>query len=107
MADSENLELDDMLNRPGTYFNPQTEVLVIVDDSPELDSEMLNLEEFEDSDWIRVSDDVPVDEERRDELLERFQVRYQSGDASALATDDADEEDDEELEPDDEELELE
>ena len=25
------VELDELLNRPGTYFNPQTEVLVVVD----------------------------------------------------------------------------
>ncbi len=102
MADSENLELDDMLNRPGTYLNAQTQVLIIVDDSPELDSEVLDLDAFEGSDWIRISDEVPVDEERRDELLERFQVRYHAGDDF---DDDIDDED--ELEPDDEERELE
>jgi hypothetical protein len=104
MADTDDVGLDDMLNRPGTYFNPQTEVLVIVDDSPELDPEVLNLEEFEGSDWIRISDEVPVDDERRDELLERFQVRHQAGDLSEDALDD---EDEDELEPDDEELGLE
>jgi hypothetical protein len=41
MADYRRLELDELSNRPGTYFNPQTEVLLIVDDSPELDHEVL------------------------------------------------------------------
>jgi hypothetical protein len=43
MADPRRFELDELLNRPGTYFNPQTEVLVVVDDSPELDSEIFQV----------------------------------------------------------------
>ena len=27
-------ELDELIIRPGTYFNPQTEVMIVVDDSP-------------------------------------------------------------------------
>jgi len=69
-------ELEEVINRPGTYFNPQTEVLVVIDDSPELDSEMFNMEEFEGADWVQISDEVPVDEQRRDELLEAFQSRH-------------------------------
>ena len=74
MADPRKFELDELINRPGTYFNPQTEVLIVVDDSPELDSEIFNMEEYEGADWVLVSDDLPVDENRRDELLEAFQV---------------------------------
>ncbi|HEV3127428.1 MAG TPA: hypothetical protein VGY32_00515 [Solirubrobacteraceae bacterium] len=91
MADPRRLELDELANRPGTYFNPQTEVLVVVDDSPELDAEIFNLEEFEGADWVLISDEVPVDENRRDELLEAFQVRYHPG----AATEDGDETPDE------------
>jgi hypothetical protein len=76
MADARRFELDELLNRPGTYFNPQTEVLIVVDDSPELDSEIFNMEEFEGADWVLISDDLAVDEHRRDELLERFQVQF-------------------------------
>jgi hypothetical protein len=76
MADPRRFELEEFVNRPGTYFNPQTEVLLIVDDSPELDAEIFNMEEFEGADWVLISDEVPVDEHRRDELLEAFQVRY-------------------------------
>lgn len=74
MPDGRRFELDELLNRPGTYFNPQTEVLLVVDDSPELDSEIFNMEEFEGADWVLISDEVPVDEHRRDELLESFQA---------------------------------
>lgn len=81
MAHARRVELDDLVNRPGTYFNPQTEVLVVVDDSPELDSEIFNLEEFEGADWIQISDEVPVDEQHRDELLEAVQVHLHAGSA--------------------------
>jgi hypothetical protein len=79
MADPRKFELDDLVNRPGTYFNPQTEVLVVVDDSPELDAEIFNMEEYEGADWVLIADEVPVDENRRDELLETFQVHYHPG----------------------------
>ena len=88
MADSNRVELDELINRPGTYFNPQTEVLIIVDDSPELDSEIFNMEEFEGADWVRISDEVPVDEDQRDRLLEAFQTRH----AGAVLEADPDEE---------------
>jgi hypothetical protein len=91
MPDPRKFDLEDLVNRPGTYFNPQTEVLVIVDDSPELDSEIFNMEEYEGADWVLVSDENPVDENRRDELMERFQVRYQR----ASNADDGDEYDEE------------
>jgi hypothetical protein len=74
MADARTFELEELVNRPGTYFNPQTEVLIVVDDSPELDAEIFNMEEYEGADWVLIADEVPVDEHRRDELLENFQV---------------------------------
>jgi hypothetical protein len=86
-------ELDDLVNRPGTYFNPQLEVLVVVDDSPDLDNEIFDLEEAEGADWVLISDELPVDERQRDDLIERFQARH-----SAVATggepDEADDADD-------------
>jgi hypothetical protein len=75
-------ELDDLVNRPGTYFNPQLEVLVVVDDSPDLDNEIFDLEEAEGADWVLISDEAPVDEHQRDDLIERFQARH-----AAAATD--------------------
>jgi hypothetical protein len=91
MPDPRRFELEELINRPGTYFNPQTEVLVVVDDSPELDAEIFNMEEYEGADWVLISDEAPVDENRRDELLEAFQVRYHPGTIS----DNEDEEPDE------------
>src|SRR5437660_1288582 len=101
MADPRKFELDELIIRPGTYFNPQTEVLVVVDDSPELDAEIFNMEEYEGADWVLIADDTPVDENRRDELLERFQIHYHPGAAVAEGNDfDADDE----LEEDDQEV---
>jgi hypothetical protein len=100
------VELDDLLVRPGTYFNPQTEVVVVVDDSTSIDQEVFNMEPFEGADWVRVSDDVPVDSDALDTALERFQsYRHSPAGVSGQATElepDEDEvvEDEEELEPD-------
>ena len=78
-------EIEEMLVRPGMYFNPQTEVLVMVDDSTSVDTEIFNMEEFEGADWVLVSDDLPVDEAKRDELLEDFQTDFH-GDTAVRAT---------------------
>jgi len=91
MADR-RFEIDEILVRPGTYFNPQTEVVIVVDDSAAMDQEIFNLEEFEGADWVLVSDDNPIDEARRDELLENFQANYHGGDGrqAAEAVEDSD-----------------
>ncbi|MGE5636153.1 MAG: hypothetical protein ACM3UV_04325 [Nocardioidaceae bacterium] len=98
MAADRRFELEDAIVRPGTYFNPQTEVLIVVDDSASLDREIFNLEEFEGADWVMVSDELPVDEARRDELLETFQATYTESDGREEAAvedpDEADFEDD-------------
>jgi hypothetical protein len=76
----ENLyEVEEMLVQPGTYFNPQTEVVVVVDDSTSLDQEVFNMEDYEGADWVRLSDEVPVDEDGRDRVLEAFQSQNQPG----------------------------
>jgi hypothetical protein len=93
MADDRRFELDDLLVRPGCYLNPQTEILVIVDDSPSIDGEIFNLEEFEGADWVLIADEVPVDESQRDEILENFQATYHGGDGRARAAASADDED--------------
>ena len=80
-------ELDELIVRPGTYFNPQTEVLVMVDDSASMDAEIFNLEEFEGADWVLISDDLPVDEPQRDELLESFQAKYGGDDGREVVLD--------------------
>src|ERR671931_1489840 len=105
--DSRTVDLDDMLLRPGTYFNPQTEMVVIVDDSTSIDQEIFNMEAYEGSDWVRISDDVPVDEDGLDSTLEEFQTHYRGatpGSVSATALEqgdgtDGDEEDGESQDP--------
>jgi hypothetical protein len=78
-AEDRVVELEELIMQPGTYFNPQTEVLVVVDDSTSIDQEVFNMEPYEGADWVRVSDEVPVDDERRDQLLESFQTHYHPG----------------------------
>ncbi len=91
MADERRYEVDELIVRPGTYFNPQTEVLITVDDSSSLDTEIFNLEEFEGADWVLVSDELPLDEAKRDELLEDFQATWRGGgDSKPRGTEDAD-----------------
>jgi hypothetical protein len=95
MARDRRFDLEDLTSRPGTYFNPQTEVLVMVDDSSSIDSEIFNMEEFEGADWVLISDDVPVDEAARDEMLENFQATYHGGDGRAVFDEDEDVDEDE------------
>ena len=83
--DSRKVELEELLVRPGTYFNPQTEVVIVVDDSPSIDQEIFNMEAYEGADWVRISDDVPVDEDRRDSLLEQFQTHYHPGSSGSVS----------------------
>jgi hypothetical protein len=99
MADR-RFEIDELLVRPGAYFNTQTEVLIVVDDSTSLDQEIFNLEEFEGADWVLVSDDAPIDEPRRDEMLEIFQSNYHGGDGREVNESAVENQDDVELEPD-------
>lgn len=91
-------DIDELLLRPGTYFNPETEILVVIDDSAAIESDLL--EEGEGGEWLLVSDDLPVDEPQRDALLEAFQARH-GGEATGPGEADEDVVDDEEeLEPD-------
>ncbi len=107
-TDAENpvVDLEELVVRPGTYFNPQTEVVVVVDDSTSIDQEVFNMEAYEGADWVRVSDEVPVDTDALDTAMERFQtVRHAPAGVSTEATElepDADDvvEQEDELEPD-------
>jgi hypothetical protein len=110
MAGVRRFQLDEVILRPGTYFNPETEVMLVVDDSPEVDHEIFEAEDLETSDWVLLGDDVPVDEIRRDELVERFQRTHTAGERKLLGDgedaehepdeDDLDEDDAEDLEED-------
>jgi hypothetical protein len=102
---SDTLNIDDLVTRPGVYLNPQTEVLIVVDDSADLDGEIFNMEDFEGSDWVTISEEVPVDEQRRDELLQQFQTHYHPGDAGSVSATAAElDENGEDDEPDDQDV---
>ncbi len=101
---SESHPLDEIVTRPGVYFNPQTEVLIVVDDSAEIDGEIFNMEDFEGADWVTVSDEVPIDEARRDELLVAFQTHYHPGDAASVSLTASELDDEGDDEPDDQEV---
>jgi hypothetical protein len=95
MARLRRFDLEELSARPGTYFNPETEILVVVDDSAHPGAQLAD--DIDDGDWILVGDEVPLDEAARDELLERLEV-------SAVRAGQSDEQDDEIVE-DEEELE--
>jgi hypothetical protein len=99
-ADERVVEAEDLLAQPGTYFNPQTEVVVVVDDSTSIDQEVFNMEAYEGADWVRISDEVPIDEDDRDRLLEGFQT--ESHPATARIVSDLDLEETDDDAPDDE-----
>jgi hypothetical protein len=96
-------EVDELLTRPGTYFNPETEIVLVVDDSAHVDLELIeDDDEDEVAEWILLGDDPAIDEHKRDELVESFETRRAR--SSAREDPDEDEEDEEdELEPDEEE----
>jgi len=99
-------ELDDLLNRPGSYYNPDTGILLVVDDSAAVDPDIFE-EQTGDAEWVLLADDVPVDEQARDELIERFEVRHHGGASGAVPADEDDEDVlDDQLEADDEVEEL-
>jgi hypothetical protein len=106
MTRARRFPLDELILRPGTYFNPQTEIMIVVDDSPEVDHEIFEAEDLDSSEWVLIAEDVPVDENRRDDMIERFQRSHQAGEGDELgeADDDDEDEDDEDDERDDEEL---
>ncbi len=99
MANPRQFDLEDIVIRPGTYFNPQTEVLIVVDDSPDLDTEVFNMEDFEGADWVLISDESPIDEHVRDELMQAFQVRHGSTLSAGMAEGDDVVDDGENAEP--------
>jgi hypothetical protein len=90
MARLRRLDLEELSARPGTYFNPETEILIVVDDSAHPGAQLAD--DIDDGDWILVGDEVPLDDAARDELLERLEV----------SAGQADEEDDEVVEEEDE-----
>jgi GT2 family glycosyltransferase len=96
-------ELDDLLVRPGSYYNPDTGILLVIDDAAAIDADVFEEAPGGDGDWVLLADDVPIDEQARDELIERFEVRYHGGATGAVPADEDDEDvEEDELEPDEE-----
>ena len=108
MTNARRFQLDEITIRPGTYFNPQTEIMIVVDDSPEVDHEIFETDEFDGDEWVLISEDSPLDEPKRDELVERFQLSHGAGVELLPEDDELDEDEEDEVELDGvEELELE
>jgi len=95
MTKARRFQLDELTLRPGTYFNPQTEIMIVVDDSPEVDHEIFEADDFEADEWVQISEDAPLDEPKRDEIVERFQLSHGAGGELPPDDDDVDDEDDE------------
>src|SRR3954447_6742533 len=92
-------DVDEILTRPGTYFNPETEIVVVIDDSAHVDLELIEDEEDDVAEWILLGDDPAIDEHKRDELVETFATRRAR--SATPQHPDADEvEEEAELEPD-------
>jgi hypothetical protein len=105
MSDTRRFTLDELTIRAGTYFNPQTEILIVIDDSAVVDHKLFDADEFESTDWVQISEELPIDETKRDDLIEGFQSSYQPGELDD--GDDHDELDDEDDDVDADDLELE
>ena len=98
--ENELVDAEELLLRPGTYFNPHTEVVVIVDDSASIDQGLLNLEGHDGDAWIRLSELAPVDEQALEEALEEFQTGLGVNRAETVALEPAEDDvDDPELPP--------
>ena len=100
--DSRTVDVDEMLVRPGTYFNPQTEIVVIVDDSTSIDQEIFNMEAYEGvrlgEDLRRRSPSTRTASTRRSRSSRPIITRGTAGAVSATALEQGDGTDDEEEE---------
>ncbi len=103
MTNARRFQLEEITLRPGTYFNPQTEIMIVVDDSPEIDHEIFEGGDFDAEEWVLVSEETPVDEHKRDEIIEAFQLSHGATVVDLLPEDDLEDDEDED---DDEEDEL-
>jgi hypothetical protein len=95
MADVRRYELEELSNRPGTYYNPTTEMVIVVDDSTAIETGLV--EEDDEQAWVLLGDEPAVDEHKRDLLIEGFETRSVG---TGPDTDDDVVEDEDELEPD-------
>ena len=93
-------ELDEAVTRPGTYYHPSTDMIIVVDDGASLDTDLFEDAAAEENEWFLVAEEVPVDETSRDEAIERFEARYHPGATGAVAADADDEDEVDDIEPD-------
>ena len=98
MARLRRFDLEELAARPGTYFNPETEILIVVDDSAHPGAELAD--DNDDGEWILVGDETPLDDAWRDEMLEALEVRAARAGEPEEVEDDEHVEEEEELEPD-------
>lgn len=89
-ASPRRFELDEVVTRPGTYYHPSTDMIIVVDDGATLDADLFE-DEAEENEWFLVAEEVPIDETARDLAVERFESRYHPGATGAVAADDDDE----------------
>ena len=101
MANVRRFDLEDLVLRPGTYYNPTTEVVLVIDDSTAIETGLI--EEGDDAEWVLLGDEPAIDEHKRDEIVEAFETR---GVGTGPETDDDVVEEEEELEPDPDEEEY-
>jgi hypothetical protein len=96
MANVRRFDLEDLVLRPGTYYNPTTEVVLVIDDSTAIETGLID-EDGAASEWVLLGDEPAIDEHKRDEIVEAFETR---GVGTGPETEDDVVEDEEELEPD-------
>lgn len=95
MANVRRFDLEDLVLRPGTYYNPTTEVVLVIDDSTAIETGLI--EESDDAEWVLLGDEPAIDEHKRDEIVTAFETRSVG---TGPESDDEVVEDEEELEPD-------
>ena len=96
MANVRRFDLEDLVLRPGTYYNPATEVVLVIDDSTAIETGLIE-EDGQEAEWLLLGDEPAIDEHKRDEIVEAFETR---GVGTGPESDDEEVEEEEELEPD-------
>jgi hypothetical protein len=100
MPSPRRFELDEAVTRPGTYYHPSTDMLIVVDDGASLDTDIFDDTAGEDAEWVLLAEEVPIDETARDEVIERFEARYHPGASGAVLAEEDDEDVVDSIEPD-------
>ena len=59
--------------------------MIIVEDSAAVDQEVFVEEGAEGTEWVRVSDEVPVDSDALDSAMQTFQTHYHPGAADSVS----------------------